>query len=70
MNTNEIRAREQRLRRALKKEGYTLQKSRKQNVDYNNMGQYMVIDSNTNSCAGGGRYEWSLDDVERFIAGN
>ena len=70
MTTNEIRTKEQRLRRALKKEGYQLQKSRKRNIDADNQGGYMVIITASNACAGGARYDWTLDDVERFISGN
>ena len=71
MNTNtEERAAEQRLRRHLKRRGYTLIKSRKQIVDYDNQGGYMVVDNRTNYAVGGARFDWSLDDVQEFVDGD
>lgn len=71
MNTNtEIRAMEQTLKRYLKKRGYTLVKSRKQNIDYDNQGGYMVIDNRTNFAVGGARFDWSLEDVQEFVDGD
>lgn len=71
MNTNtEERAAEQRLRRHLKRRGYTLIKSRKQIVDYDNQGGYMVVDNRTGFAVGGARYDWNLDDVQEFVDGD
>lgn len=69
IKTAENRAGEQKLRRLLKEEGYTLVKSRKRNFDFNNQGGYMVVDDRINACVGGARFDWDLDDVNEFVNG-
>lgn len=64
MNTNKNR--EQRLRRALNKLGYTLCKSRKA-ISPDNFGEYMIVHLEYNSVAAGSRFEYTLDDVEEWI---
>jgi len=54
----EDRARESRVRRKLEKQGLSLSKARG--------GLYEVIDPYTNSCLTGGRFDMSLDDVEKY----
>lgn len=64
MNTNKNR--EQRLRRALNKLGYTLCKSRK-SISLDNFGEYMIVYLEYNSVAAGSRLDYTLDDVEEWI---
>lgn len=55
------------LRRALNKAGYSLRKSRQQFISINNLGGYMIVDTNHNAIVAGSRFELSLDDVAAFI---
>lgn len=57
---------ESRIRRKLKKRGYTLSKSRRQ-IDADNFGGYMVIDVETNTIVWGSRYDLSLEAIEAWI---
>ena len=57
---------EQKLRRALNKNGYILRKSRKP-ISINNLGEYMVVDAFTNAVVVGARFEYSLDDITDFF---
>lgn len=57
---------EQRLRRALYKAGYTLNKSRGR-FSADNLGGYMIVDYYTNAVVLGSRFELGLDDVNQFI---
>ena len=59
---------EQKLRRALNKCGYTMSKSRKA-FSADNLGGYMIIDLCTNSVVSGSRYELDLEDVQEWLAG-
>lgn len=65
MSTTE-KNREQRLRRALNKVGYTLHKSRKA-FSLDNLGGYMIVWLRYNSVAAGSQFEFSLDDVEEWL---
>ena len=58
---------EQRLRRALRKFGYGLHKSRKQNWCFDNQCGYMVYDISTNCAVAGSRYDLSLDNVSEWV---
>jgi hypothetical protein len=60
-------AREQRVRRSLKRIGYRLHKSRCRLGSIDNFGGYRIIDSDTNFVVLGVRYELTLDDVERWV---
>ena len=66
----ENKNREQKLRRTLKKFGYALRKSRKQNWSYDDQCGYMIIDIRTNGVVGGMRFDLSLDDVAEWIEQN
>lgn len=73
---NNIKVRENRVRRKLARQGYRLHKSRTNGCVYRNRvfqglniddyGGYMIVDSTTNSIAGGWKIDWDLEDVERF----
>ena len=54
------------IRRALKKAGYDLHKSRA-GFSVDNLCGYMIVDSSTHIIEAGGRFDLSLEDVERFL---
>lgn len=58
---------EQRLRRALIRQGLQLVKSRIRNTHLNNWGGYRIIDPNYNTVEAGVNYDLSLKDVEDFV---
>lgn len=66
INTTVYKNKEQQLRRALRKEGYSLCKSRKA-VSIDNLGGYMIVNSYRNVVVAGSRYELSLDDVADWL---
>ena len=57
---------ENKYRRMLKKQGYSLRKSNKP-ISPDNLGGYMIVDEYNNCVALGGRYELSLNDVRDFL---
>ena len=61
--------REQRLRYALNKVGYSLRKSRVRNINVDNFGDYMVVDIYTNVVVVGSRFDYTLDDIEAWFYG-
>lgn len=63
----ETKNREQRLRYALKKQGYYLIKSRARAWHEHDFGEYMIVDER-NICIAGERFDLSLDEVEKFLA--
>ena len=60
--------REERCRRALRQDGFVLLKSRDREARESQLGGYMIVDQN-NCLFAGGRYELTLEDVERWVAG-
>ncbi|RKJ41107.1 hypothetical protein D7X94_04680 [Acutalibacter sp. 1XD8-33] len=66
MENNEIKAREDKARKQLDKQGYTLKKSRAQTYTANNQGGYMIVQDGI--IQAGERYDMTLEDVEKFIA--
>jgi len=67
MVNNSEKARENRVRRALKRDGYLLQKSRKRDPNSLEFGGYMVIDADRNYVvfgSDGWAFSASLEDVE------
>lgn len=58
---------EQRNRRALKKNGYILHKSRAKNWSIDNQLGYMIVDASTNLVIRGNRFDLTLDDVTEFV---
>ena len=77
---NDIKIREDKARRELKKQGLLLRKSRtggtitdKNGVPQqlvNDFGGYMVVDGAGNYVVAGSDYELTIDDVENFISEN
>lgn len=57
---------ENKYRRMLKKQGYSLRKSNKP-ISPDNLGGFMIVDEYNNSVALGSRYELSLNDVRDFL---
>lgn len=60
------KSRESRVRRHLKKQGYRLHKSRTGGAYPNNLGGYMIVNSEYNFVVAGPNFDLSLDDVEQF----
>lgn len=65
-DTTVCKNKEQQLRRALNKAGYSLRKSRKQ-ISIDNLGDYMIVDVFTNCVVAGSRYNMTLDDVTNWM---
>lgn len=64
---NDSKIRKQRLRRALKKAGYEMHKSRAA-ISIDNYGGYMLCDIYTQCVvANSGRFDLTLDDIEDWL---
>lgn len=63
-NTETIKARENKARRKLAKDGYKLNKYRG-TVDYSKVGNYRIINQN-NAIVAGENFDLTIDDVEKF----
>lgn len=61
------KAKEQRLRRLAMKQGMRLIKSRSRTQDINNHGGYMIVDLYTNYILLGQRFEFNIDEVEKWL---
>lgn len=57
---------ENKYRRMLKEQGYSLRKSNKP-INPDNLGGYMIVDIYDNCVVLGSRYELTLDDVRDFL---
>ncbi|WP_022762612.1 hypothetical protein [Butyrivibrio sp. AD3002] len=55
------------LRHKLNKLGYSLRKSRVNNINLDNLGGYMIIDTYGNYVVAGSRFELTIDDVISFL---
>lgn len=66
MENKEIKAREDKDRRQLAKQGYTLKKSRAQTYTADNQGGYMIVQDGI--IQAGERFDLTLEGVEKFIA--
>lgn len=60
--------REARCRRELAKRGYALHKSRVRTWNYDNQGEYMITDPDSNAVVAGERFDMTIDDVEEWLA--
>ncbi|QGY44167.1 hypothetical protein GM418_11000 [Maribellus comscasis] len=58
---------ENKLRRELQKQGYLLNKSKVKNINTDNLGGFLIVDTSTNAVVAGSRYELNKHDVYRFI---
>lgn len=61
-------AREARARRALRRQGCSLYRSRVRRVNVDDLGGYRIVDDSANFVVAGARFELDLDDVEQWIA--
>lgn len=66
MEKKEIKTREDRARKQLAKQGYSLKKSRAQTWTADNQGGYMIVQNGI--IQAGERFGMTLEDVEKFIA--
>lgn len=62
----EIKAREDKARKQLAKQGYTLKKSRAKTYTADNYGGYMILQDGI--IQAGERFNMTLEDVEKFVA--
>jgi hypothetical protein len=60
--------REERCRRALRRDGFVLLESRTRQLSESDRGGYRIVDEN-NCLYAGARYELTLDDVEAWVGG-
>jgi hypothetical protein len=63
MTTSTENALDHRARRAAKRYGLIIRKSRRHVGSVDNFGEYMLVDPTTNFAVGGSRYDWSAADV-------
>ncbi len=61
------KAQESRIRRALRRKGYLLGKSRDRTIHADNLGEYMVVNADTNMVVTGSRFDASLDDIGEMM---
>ena len=66
MENKEIKTREDKARKQLAKQGYTLKKSRVQTYTADNQGGYMIVKDGV--IQSGERFDMTLEDVEKFLA--
>lgn len=66
MENKEIKAREDKARKQLAKQGYSLKKSRAQTYTADNQGGYMIVQDGI--IQAGKQFDMTLEDVEKFIA--
>lgn len=66
MENKEIKAREDKARKQLAKQGYSLKKSRAKIYTADNQGGYMILQDGT--IQAGERFDMTLEDVEQFAA--
>jgi hypothetical protein len=69
MSEKNNRGRERRLRRQAKGMGFILSKSKIGVGTIDNMGLYRIVDVQMNTIEAGEKYDLTLDDVEKFLAG-
>lgn len=67
------KSRENKARRLLAKQGYSLHKSRvspiiSNSLNVDNYGGYQIVDSSNNFIVAGEKFNLSIEDVEKFIA--
>lgn len=66
-NEQHRKAKEQRLRRTLNRNGYSLHRSQDQHIHPDNLGGYMIVNSHVNGVVAGSRFVLDLDDVDEFV---
>ncbi len=65
--SNTEKVREQRLRRTLNRNGYSLRKSRARDIHPGNLCGYMIVNYYINGIVAGSSFELDLDDVDKFV---
>jgi hypothetical protein len=58
---------ESRLRKMAAKEGYAIRKSRIRTPHIDNQGEYMLVDTRSNICVLGSRFDADLADIGEFL---
>lgn len=58
---------ENRLRRKLANQGYTLHKDRARTWSCDHQGGYMIVEAHYNRIEAGEKFDMFLEDVERFV---
>lgn len=66
MENKEIKARENKARKQLAKQGYSLKKSRARTYTADDYGGYMILQNGT--IQAGERFNMTLEDIEKFVA--
>ncbi len=61
-------ARESRVRRLARRQGFLLRKDRARSFSLNHQGGFMVVDSNRNAIVAGERFDLDLGAVEAWLA--
>jgi hypothetical protein len=64
---NPEKAREQRVRNAVERQGYVLRKDRARSWNVDHYGGFMIIDPYLNAVIAGERFDLDLDDVENWL---
>lgn len=67
MKNTEIKIREDKARKQLKDQGYTLEK-RTNNINLYHSGCYRILNSWTGNIEAGADFDMTLEDVEQFAA--
>lgn len=67
MENRKNKAREDKVRKRLKDQGYTLEK-RTNSVDLYHSGCYRIFNSWTGNIEAGADFDMTLEDVEKFVA--
>lgn len=63
------KARESRLRRIARRQGLALRKSRLRGPTHiDDQGGWMIVNPFNNTIVVGEKFDWSLDDVERYLS--
>ena len=68
-DTNDDARRESRLRGKASRQGFSIRKSRVREPNLDNLGGYMLIETDHNIVVSGERFDLSLDDIEAYLAG-
>jgi len=67
MDNNEMKALERKLRRIAQKQGYSLRKSRDRSISIDNLGEYMIVDTENNCIVAGGKFDLTLENVAELL---
>ncbi len=62
-----VKSRDNKVRKAAKKQGFIVTRSRVKNTTCDNYGNYMIINESNNSIEYGEKFNLTLEEVENFI---